>query len=183
MTLENAIKIISPQIDTLVKQNYGHKNIVIGEGNIDSSLLIIGEAMGKNEEKYSRIFIGPSGLLLRNTLSKFLIHNFFIINTLPIRPINNRTPNINEIKLFSQCYNEIIKLSQFKQILALGKCAKYLIQHLGYQNFISTYHPAYLLYNRYNKTILDEFESNFKILSDNLDISKPNQDTYVIFTI
>ena len=41
---------------------------IAGDGNIASSILIIGEAPGKNEDKQGRPFVGRSGKLLDELL-------------------------------------------------------------------------------------------------------------------
>ncbi|BCL65786.1 uracil-DNA glycosylase [uncultured bacterium] len=155
-------KKIIQDIEQYIISTYNVNYVVIGEGNINSNLLIIGEAMGREEEKNLRIFIGKSGYILRNTLNKNLISNFFIINTLPIRPYNNRTPTYKEILFFSKYYKNIIQLDQFKQFLILGKSASLLVDILKIQNVIKTFHPAYLLYNRYNINLYNEFENKIK---------------------
>lgn len=155
---------ISRQIIKNIKDyiilTYGISYVVIGEGDINSNILIIGEAMGKEEEKNLRIFIGRSGYILRDCLNKNLISSFFIINTMPIRPKNNRSPTYSEILFFSEYYKKIINLKQFNKIIALGKCASTLLEILNKTDVIKTYHPAYLLYNRYDKNIYSKFNND-----------------------
>ena len=37
------------------------KNLILGEGNIDSSIMIVGESPGEQEEKLGKTFHGESG--------------------------------------------------------------------------------------------------------------------------
>lgn len=163
----NIIRIgykILENISDLILKTYNINYAVIGEGDINSNILIIGEAMGKEEEKQMRIFVGKSGSILRNCLNSNLISSFFIINTMPIRPKNNRTPTYEEILLFSNYYKEIINLKQFTKLITLGKSAETLVNILGKKDFIKTYHPAYILYNRNNKSIFNIFNSSIQKL-------------------
>ncbi|HHF59129.1 MAG TPA: uracil-DNA glycosylase, partial [Thermoplasmatales archaeon] len=36
-------------------------NVVLGEGDISSRIMIVAQAPGENEDKEGRMFIGPSG--------------------------------------------------------------------------------------------------------------------------
>lgn len=155
---------ILDNISDLILKTYNINYAVIGEGDINSNVLIIGEAMGREEEKQKRIFIGRSGYILRNCLNSNLVSSFFIINTMPIRPTNNRTPTYKEILLFSNYYKEIINLPQFSKLITLGKSAETLVSILGKKDVIKTYHPAYILYNRNNKSIFNKFNNSIKEL-------------------
>ncbi len=162
------------EIEHVIRLKYNLNYAVIGEGDINSELLIIGEAMGREEENQLRIFVGKSGLLLRSFLSRNFIFSFFIINTMPIRPSNNRTPTYDEIKFFSNFYRRILILKQFKKIIAFGKSAETLLKILNIKYFIKTYHPAYLIYKGYDKQICNKFNSDILKINkkDNMSIIK-----------
>ena len=51
------------------------KNAILGDGDIDSQIMIVGEAPGQEEEKTSKSFQGEAGLLLKKMLLAF--KNFF----------------------------------------------------------------------------------------------------------
>ena len=44
------------------------KNIVVGKGNINSKILLVGEAPGKNEDEQGIPFVGAAGKNLDNLL-------------------------------------------------------------------------------------------------------------------
>lgn len=71
------------------------KNIVRGEGPESPRLVVVGEAPGKNEDAVGRPFIGRSGALLRETLSKAGIppDDVFFTNTVLCRPPDERNPS------------------------------------------------------------------------------------------
>ena len=45
------------------------KNLILGDGNVDSPIMIVGEAPGKEEERTYKTFQGESGILLEKMLS------------------------------------------------------------------------------------------------------------------
>ena len=76
------------------------KNLVIGEGNLDSQLMIIGEAPGENEEKIGLPFQGEIGTLLDKmliaiNLDRKKIYTTYVVN---FRPPKDRKPTVQEIK-------------------------------------------------------------------------------------
>ena len=65
--LENLKKQLNSIENCKLKSN--SKNIVLGEGNIDSPIMLIGEAPGEIEDKVGRLFKGESGELLDKMLT------------------------------------------------------------------------------------------------------------------
>ena len=141
--------------------------IVVFDGDINSNLMIIGEAPGKEEDEQGKPFVGRAGQLLDKMLEaiKLKRENVYITNVIPWRPTNNRTPTEDEILEFLpylQKQIEIIKPSYIyllgttaaKAILATplslsklrGKLHKYKSLNLNYTiNVLVSYHPAFLL--------------------------------------
>lgn len=125
-----------------------NKNVVIGEGYIPSHGLILGEAPGQTENEKIKPFIGKSGQLLRNMMSKVLLnqHKVFITNIVPVQPHNNITPNKKDIIQFQQYISELINIINPSIILCVGKTASnYLYLVNNNKNIIHTYHPSYII--------------------------------------
>ncbi|MDR1628507.1 MAG: uracil-DNA glycosylase [Oscillospiraceae bacterium] len=101
-------------------------NVVFGEGNINSKVMLIGEGPGKEEDLQGRPFVGRSGKLLDKMLEKVGLSrqkNIYIANIVKCRPPQNRDPLPGEQ---NECMNWL--RSQFtiinpKIIVALGRIA------------------------------------------------------------
>lgn len=142
---------------------------VFGVGNINASLMIIGEAPGFYEDKQGEPFVGRAGQLLTKMLAAIGLarEDVFIANILKCRPPNNRDPLPEEVAHCTPFLEKQIALVQPKLLLALGRIsAHYLLkstQSLGQLRgklhqfgqlntpLIVTYHPAYLLRNPKDK--------------------------------
>ena len=142
--------------------NLGRINVVVGEGNPDARLMLIGEAPGATEDITGRPFVGRSGKLLTNTLLSLGIERaeIFITNIVKCRPPQNRKPTL--LESFT-CKNLILKkqieIIQPKVICTLGTTAteglldqKVKITAIRgssfqYENIttIPMYHPAFIL--------------------------------------
>jgi len=74
-------------------------NTVPGEGNIDTNIMFIGEAPGKNEDEQGTPFVGRAGAILDQLLGSIGLkrEDIYICNILKCRPPNNRNPLSNEI--------------------------------------------------------------------------------------
>ncbi|MCL4398761.1 MAG: uracil-DNA glycosylase [Candidatus Parvarchaeota archaeon] len=101
------------------------KNAVPGEGNEKASVVIIGEAPGKNEDLQGRPFIGMSGKFLSKALESIGIARsmVFITNAVKCRPPNNRKPKKEEIEKCRPYLVRQLSVIQPKLILALGTSA------------------------------------------------------------
>ena len=77
--------------------------VVVGDGSIKSSIVIIGEAPGREEDEQGSPFIGRSGKLLRRLMKRagFDAKPVYITNIVKCRPPNNRTPTNTEVKACS----------------------------------------------------------------------------------
>ncbi|MDX1314668.1 MAG: uracil-DNA glycosylase, partial [Eudoraea sp.] len=77
------------------------KKVVIGGGNLDSKIVLIGEAPGRKEDESGHPFVGSAGKLLENLLSTagLVRGDIFIGNILKCRPPKNRRPKKFEVKL------------------------------------------------------------------------------------
>jgi DNA polymerase len=70
------------------------KNLVMGDGDIDAEIVLIGEAPGKNEDETGLPFVGAAGKFLNEMLAGAGIDrsDVFITNIVKYRPPNNRDP-------------------------------------------------------------------------------------------
>jgi DNA polymerase len=85
--------------EPVLQQVADGKRLVRGCGPLDSPLLVIGEAPGRQEEEDGRPFVGPSGQLLQKLFADAGLpwELCYVTNVLPWRPPGNRTPYIFEI--------------------------------------------------------------------------------------
>ena len=140
---------------------------VVGVGDQQADLLIVGEAPGYYEDQQGEPFVGRAGQLLNAMLRAIDLNRsqVYIANVLKCRPPKNRDPKPEEVAQCTPFLDEQITLLQPKLILALGRIsAHYLLgqsrsmsrlrgQLHHYQNrpVIVSYHPAYLLRNPRDK--------------------------------
>jgi len=99
--------------------------LIMGDGNIDSPIMIVGEAPGKEEEKTGRTFQGEVGALLEKmllaiNLKKDNIYSSYAIN---FRPPEDRKPTSQEIKRYSIFLKEHISIINPKIIILFGSTA------------------------------------------------------------
>ncbi len=72
---------------------------VIGDGNPEAAIMLIGEAPGAEEDRQGLPFVGPAGHLLNRMLEAIGLDRsqVYITNVLPWRPPGNRSPTAEEI--------------------------------------------------------------------------------------
>ena len=146
-------------------------NIVFGDGDINSDLMLIGEAPGSGEDKTGLPFVGQAGDLLNLVLQaiKKEKNKCYISNVIFWRPPGNRNPSLDEIKMCLPFVKEHIEIINPNFLILLGNIAsKTLIQNsLGITKICGKrfeyelnakkipcwpiFHPAFLLRNPYAK--------------------------------
>jgi len=101
------------------------KNIVLGEGNLNSSIMLIGEAPGLEEEKSGLPFEGDVGKLLNKMLLAINIkrQNIYTSYAINFRPPEDRKPTSVEIKRYSIFLKEHISIIDPKIIVLMGSSA------------------------------------------------------------
>ncbi len=101
------------------------KNIVMGDGDIDSPLMIIGETPGQIENNSNLSFQGDIGSLLKKMLSAIDIKIEKVYKTYSInfRPPEDRKPTAQEIKRYSIFLKEHISIINPKIIILMGSTA------------------------------------------------------------
>ena len=121
--LENLKKQLNSIENCKLRSN--SKNIVLGEGNIDSPIMLIGEAPGEIEDKVGNPFKGESGELLDKMLIAINIkrQNIYTSYAINFRPPEDRKPTSQEIKRYSNFLKEHISIIDPKIIILMGSTA------------------------------------------------------------
>ncbi len=101
------------------------QNIVLGDGNINSSIMLIGEAPGIEEDKSGSTFKGEIGELLNKMLLAIGIkrQNIYCSYAINFRPPEDRKPTALEIKRYSVFLKEHISIINPKIIILMGSSA------------------------------------------------------------
>ena len=154
---------ISSIEDCSLKNN--SQQLVLGDGDINSSIMLIGEAPGIEEDKFGKTFMGEVGDLLKKMLNAINIKKENIYSTYAInfRPPEDRKPTTAEIKRYSLYLQKHISIINPKIIILMGSTAmealtglnnkisiergkwkEIIIKNTSY-NVIITFSPSYLL--------------------------------------
>lgn len=171
-------KELSNLLRTLKNSMGEDVKILMGDGDPDSKIVLVGEAPGKNEIEQGKPFVGQAGKNLDEFLKILDItrDQLYITNVVKFRPIkinketgsiSNRTPNKNEIAEFEGFLTRELSIIKPKLVVSLGNVA--LKSVLGNSNasigdyhgepmefnmgqLVSTlfplYHPASIIYKR-----------------------------------
>lgn len=136
---------------------------VLGVGNRQAKLLIVGEAPGAEEDQQGEPFVGRAGQLLNAMLTAIGLQRpeIYIANILKCRPPNNRTPRPEEAQQCEPWLLQQIALINPACILAAGAVAaqnllktqtavgrlRGQVHEYGPKRIplVVTYHPSYLL--------------------------------------
>ena len=139
--------------------------IVFADGNIQSSIMIVGEGPGQKEDELGKPFVGDAGNLLNKMLRAIKIERkkIYITNVVNYRPPNNRKPEQSEINRYSKYLKEHISIIDPKILILMGSTAmealfginkriskergqwkEVIIKQKNYKTIV-TFHPAYLL--------------------------------------
>ncbi len=99
--------------------------IILGEGNINSPLMLIGEAPGAEDEKLGAPYKGEVGELLNKMLIAINIkrQNIYTSYAINFRPPEDRKPTSTEIKRYSVFLKEHISIINPKIIVLMGSSA------------------------------------------------------------
>ena len=98
-------------------------NLVFGDGNINSRIMIVGEGPGANEDIESKPIVGRAGKLLDKMLASINLSRkkVYIVNVLKCRPPNNRDPKPCEIEKCEPYLKKQLEIINPKLIVALGR--------------------------------------------------------------
>ena len=140
-------------------------NMVFGDGNTNSKIMIIGEAPGANEDKEGKPFVGRAGKLLDKMLNAIQLDRskVYISNVLNYRPPENRKPTDEEIKKYLPYLISHIEIINPKILFLLGSTAlntlvgsevviskargKWIEKEIGTAKpwVLASFHPAFLM--------------------------------------
>ena len=140
-------------------------NLVFGDGNINSKIMIIGEGPGANEDTEGKPFVGRAGKLLDKMLAAIQLDRtkVYISNVVNYRPPANRRPTEEEIERYLPYLRNHIEIINPKILLLLGSTAlntligndvviskargKWIQKEIGAVKpwIIASFHPAFLM--------------------------------------
>lgn len=189
--MENKKQILLDQIKAdIIKNNVcpdlamQAKNLVMGDGNIDAEIVLIGEAPGKNEDEQGLPFVGAAGKFLNSMLDSAGLKrsDVYITNIVKYRPPNNRDPLPEEKKSFWPYLVRQLDAIQPEIVVTLGRHSmEYFLpdrkiseiygqpKRIAFGDYklvvVPLYHPAAALYNgSMRATLTDDFKKLLKII-------------------
>ncbi len=155
------------------------KHHILGEGPLNSRIMLVGLGPGYHENIEGRPFVGAAGKLLNNllTLAGLERGKLYITNVIKCYLPDNKATD-EQVKTCGQYLDRQIGLLKPKVVIALGSVAtKYLfekhglqytsmdklhgrilkVESLTYSRFIvAMYHPASALYNPSAREVLEK---------------------------
>ncbi len=150
---------------------------VMGEGNPNAQIAIVGEAAGEHEHNARRPFVGPSGNVLDNLLRQAGItrSECWVTNVVKYRPPGNNIRKVKNLAAYKEFLIRELRTINPRIILALGNVPLQALTgnagitqwrgsilscpELG-KRVIPTYHPAYLLRS---DSIIDKSVAEFDV--------------------
>ena len=136
-------------------------HVVVGNGNQNADVMLIGEGPGEQEDRQGIPFVGPAGQLLDKMLLSIGLEraDVYVANIVKCRPPGNRDPAADEKEACMPFLRYQTHLVQPKIIVCLGRIAaqalispdfKITKEHgVWYERkgfwMIATYHPSALL--------------------------------------
>lgn len=175
---EEKIKALNKRI----MEAYPDEKLVLGRGNLNSPIVLVGEAPGRKEVELNEPFVGQAGKHLDEFLQVLELdkEDIYITNSVKYRPtklnpktgrLSNRTPTAKEIESFRSFLLEEIDIIKPKIIVTLGNTSlKSLFEkdvkigdvhgklisveiYDNKYNLFPLYHPAAVIYNRSLKEV------------------------------
>lgn len=168
-------------------------NVVVGKGNLNSDILFVGEAPGRNEDEQGEPFVGAAGKNLDKLLAVvgLSLEDIYVANILKCRPPENRDPLPEEIRAHTPWLLKQIKDVSPKIVCSLGNYATKFFMALGDVDkmknqpgitsvhgkvqiieidglkfkLIPLFHPAAIIYNR---SLLGEWEKDMEIVKNEI---------------
>jgi len=183
--MENLYKKISIEAE----KKFPNRKIVFGDGDINSDIMLIGEAPGGDEEKQGKPFVGKAGKNLNEFLKSINLERskLYVSNVVKLRPFKlspktnkpiNRPPDKTELEFFTPFLMEEIKILNPKLIVTLGNTPLRAvlddknasigdyhgkITKKGNINLFALYHPASIIYNQSLKEV---YADDVKVLAE-----------------
>ena len=140
-------------------------NLVFGDGNMNSKIMIIGEGPGAQEDAQGKPFVGRAGKLLDKMLGAIQLNRtkVYISNVVNYRPPGNRKPTEAEIERYLPYLKSHIEIINPKILVLLGSTAlntligneviiskargKWIQKEIGGVKpwILASFHPAFLM--------------------------------------
>ena len=101
------------------------RSLIMGNGEINSPIMIIGETPGELEEKSGKPFQGDVGILLEKMLLAINIkkERVYLTYSINFRPPEDRKPTSQEMKRYSVFLKEHISIIDPKIVILMGSTA------------------------------------------------------------
>ena len=159
-------------------------NLVMGDGNNNADIVLIGEAPGKNEDLSGLPFVGAAGKFLNEMLASagMVRNDVYITNIVKYRPPNNRDPLPEEKEAFWPYLVRQLDVIRPQVVVTLGRHSmEYFIPDRKISEIhgqpkrikfgdtkivvVPLYHPAAALYNgSMRATLIEDFNKLPKII-------------------
>lgn len=156
-------------------------NIVVGSGNPNAEIMLIGEGPGADEDMQGKPFVGKAGKLMDMALQGLDIkrEELYIANIVKCRPPSNRNPEPDEAEACLDYLRNQVMIVKPKIIVLLGSVALKNILGKEYNItasrgkwvekkgiwYMPTFHPAALLRDD-NKKI--DFWNDLKLVKEKM---------------
>lgn len=157
--------------------------LVFGDGNVDSKIVLVGEAPGKTEVEQGRPFVGQAGRNLEEFINVLGImrEDLYITNVVKFRPFrvspdtgreSNRPPTKEEVRICTDFIEHELSIIKPELVVSLGNIALRCILKddkatIGVLHgspisvkfagaefaLFPLYHPASIIYNRSLKDV------------------------------
>ncbi len=118
---------LKKKINSIVNCNLkdSSKNLVLGKGNINSSIMLVGETPGYEEDLTGLAFQGDDGELLKKMLLaiNIKIEEVYLSYSINYRPPADRKPSTQEIKRYSKFLKDHISIIDPSIIVLMGSTA------------------------------------------------------------
>ena len=177
--VQEAVKSVADTIASLVREadncslcclSEKRTRVVVGEGNVASELMFIGEGPGADEDRQGRPFVGRAGMLLTRIIDAMGLarEDVYITNVVKCRPPGNRVPEPDEIVACLPYLEKQVESIAPEVICTLGNVATQTVtgerrpisemrgkiyEYKGIK-VIPTYHPAACLRNPDSKKLV-----------------------------
>ena len=101
------------------------RSLIMGNGEINSPIMIIGETPGELEEKSGKPFQGDAGILLEKMLIAINIkkERVYLTYSINFRPPEDRKPTSQEMRRYSVFLKEHISIIDPKILILMGSTA------------------------------------------------------------
>ncbi len=101
------------------------RSLIMGNGEINSPIMIIGETPGELEEKSGKPFQGDVGILLEKMLTAINIkkERVYLTYSINFRPPEDRKPTSQEMRRYSVFLKEHISIIDPKILILMGSTA------------------------------------------------------------